>query len=79
MGFILYIALTLSQSYGVEVTTEMSDNLGALSTLNVTYSEDQAERSSLQSQAKHLAIELTQDPIDVALSGTQWLYPTAVR
>ncbi|RSH91434.1 hypothetical protein EHS25_009733 [Saitozyma podzolica] len=73
------IIVDATRSYGVEVTTEMSDNLDALSTLNVTYSEDQAERSSLQSQAKHLAIELTQDPIDVALSGTQWLYPTAVR
>ncbi|GFZ50996.1 hypothetical protein JCM24511_08754 [Saitozyma sp. JCM 24511] len=73
------IIVDATRSYGVEVTTEMSDTLDALSTLNVTYSEDQAERSSLQSQAKHLAIELTQDPIDVALSGTQWLYPTAVR
>jgi hypothetical protein len=66
------------QSYGVKVSTEMSDNLEHLYGINATYTTNTTEHDASLEEAQHIVVELVEEPVNEAMSGTLWLFPTAV-
>lgn len=70
--------LTDIQSYGVKITTDMVNKLDALYNLDPTVQTNHTLQEQLIEHAQEIAIELIQEPINEAMSGTLWLFPTAV-
>jgi hypothetical protein len=70
--------LTDLKSYGVKITTDMVDKLDALYNIDPTVQTNHTLQEQYIEHAQDLAIELVQEPINEAMSGTLWLFPTAV-
>jgi hypothetical protein len=70
--------LTVPQSYGIKITTDMVNKLDALYNIDPTVQSNHTLQEQLIDHAQELAIELIQEPINEAMSGTLWLFPTAV-
>jgi hypothetical protein len=66
------------QSYGVTVSTEMSDNLKHLYGIDATYTTNTTVHDASLEEAQSIVVELVEEPVNEAMSGTLWLFPTAV-
>jgi hypothetical protein len=66
------------QSYGITISEETLDNLEKIYAINTTVSTDLAEQAVRVEDARLLMIEIVEDPVDESMSGTLWLFPSAV-
>jgi hypothetical protein len=67
-----------SQSYGVELERETMKTLEVLYSLNTTWTPDTDDLEGRRAMAASLVVEIVKAPVDAALSGTLWLFPTSV-
>lgn len=67
-----------SQSYGISIGEETLDNLEKIYAINVTISTDLSEQALRVEAARLLMIEIVENPVDESMSGTLWLFPSAV-
>jgi hypothetical protein len=56
----------------------MSDNLKHLYGIDATYTTNTTEHDASLEEAQGLVVELVEEPVNEAMSGTLWLFPTAV-
>ncbi|RSH90578.1 hypothetical protein EHS25_001183 [Saitozyma podzolica] len=71
------VMVATTDSYGIKITTDMVNKLDALYNIDPTVQSNHTLQEQLIDHAQELAIELIQEPINEAMSGTLWLFPTA--
>ena len=72
------IVSQITQSSGIEVSEDMLSLEDSLYTINMSWPFDNATTATRRSQALSLSQQLVQIPLEEAISGTLWLFPSAV-
>jgi hypothetical protein len=73
------IAITSFQLYALEVPDETYDTYQDLSAVNTTLIGGGPVNDTLVEEAFRNVTQIINEPFTLALTGTLWLYPTAVR
>ncbi|KAK4684398.1 hypothetical protein P7C73_g5782, partial [Tremellales sp. Uapishka_1] len=71
------ILLQTSNSYGIELSEKSLNTLGTLYEINSTYTTNATLEGQRRDEASALLLEIIAEPLNLALSGTLWLFPTA--
>jgi hypothetical protein len=73
------IAITSFQLYALEVPDATYDTYQDLSAVNTTIISGESVDNTLLEEAFYNVTQIINEPFTLALTGTLWLYPTAVR